>query len=254
MHIILSRTATDDFDFLFVGAMLIPDIWLLRMSESAADLALDQTSWYIYAAMVGGVFMLSIMRACFFFATTLRSSERMHQKMTASVLQAPVAFFDCNPGVLNRFSKDIGCMDELLPSIFLAAIQMVLFAISSFLLPVVLNPFAIVFGAPLVALFIIFWGYYLKAARQVRKLEISCRRPVVSHFSETLSGLLTIRTHEMQRTFIADFHGLVGFLVSEIYLIKIHTNDTHLVFGFFSQHLRPAYSPLNESTFFSEIK
>ena len=177
------------------------------MSDSASLLALDQTSWYIYAAMVGGVFMLSIIRASFFFATTLRSSERLHQKMLLAVLQAPVSFVDTNPGILTRFSKDIGCMDELLPSVFLGAMQMVLFAISAFLLPVVLNPCVIVVGAPLFVLFIIFWGYYLKTARQVRRLEISCRRPVVCHFSETLTGLVTIRTHSMQKTFTEDFYG-----------------------------------------------
>lgn len=181
------------------------------MSESATLLAVDQTTWYIYAAIVGGVFMLSIMRASFFFATTLRSSERLHQKMLVAVLQAPVAFFDTNSktSILNRFSKDIGCMDELLPSVFLGSIQMTLFAISAFLLPVVLNPCVILTGAPLFVLFVIFWGYYLKTARQVRRLEISCRRPVVCHFSETLTGLVTIRTHSMQKVFTEDFYGLV---------------------------------------------
>lgn len=182
------------------------------MSESATILALDQTTWYIYAAMVGGVFMLSIMRASFFFATTLRSSERLHQKMMVSVLKAPVALFDTNTGILNRFSKDIGFMDELLPSVFLGAIQMVLFAVSAFLLPVVLNPCVILVGAPLFVLFLVFWGYYLKTARQVRRLEISCRRPVVCHFSETLTGLLMIRTHGMQKAFTDDFYGFVRLI------------------------------------------
>ena len=156
--------------------------------------------------------MLSIMRASFFFATTLRSSERLHQKMMVSILKAPIALFDTNTGILNRFSKDIGFMDELLPSVFLGAIQMVLFAISAFLLPVVLNPYVILVGAPLFVLFVIFWGYYLKTARQVRRLEISCRRPVVCHFSETLTGLVMIRTHGMQKAFTDDFYGSVGLI------------------------------------------
>lgn len=186
-------------------------MWLLRMSESASLLNLDQTSWYIYAGIVGGVFMLSIMRASFFFATTLRSSERLHQDMVVSVLRAPVFFFDTNPAtsILNRFSKDIGCMDELLPSVFLGAIQIILFAISAFLLPVVLNPCVLLGGIPLFVLFLILWGYYLKTARQVRRLEISCRKPVISHFSETLMGLVTIRTHSMQKSFTEDFYGFV---------------------------------------------
>lgn len=186
-------------------------MWLLRMSESATLLNLDQTTWYIYAAMVGGVFMLSIMRASFFFATTLRSSERLHQNMVVSILRAPVLFFDTNSAIsiLNRFSKDIGCMDELLPSVFLRAIQITLFAISAFLLPVVLNPSVLLGGIPLFVLFLLLWAYSLKTGRQVRRLEISSRKPVVSHFSETLMGLVTIRTHSMQKSFTEDFYGFV---------------------------------------------
>ena len=155
--------------------------------------------------------MLSIMRASFFFATTLRSSERLHQNMVVSVLQAPVSFFSTNPmtSILNRFSKDIGCMDELLPSVFLGAIQMILFAISAFLLPVVFNPSVLLVGLLLFVLFLILWRYFLKTARQVRRLEINCRKPVISHFSETLMGLVTIRTHGMQKTFTEDFYGFV---------------------------------------------
>ena len=123
-------------------------------------------------------------------------------------LKRPLSFFDTNPltSILNRFSKDIGCMDELLPSVFLGAIQMILFAIAAFLLPVVFNPCVLLIGLPLLVLFVILWGYSLKTARQVRKLEISCRKPVISHFSETLTGLVTIRTHNMQKTFTEEFY------------------------------------------------
>ena len=189
----------------------MPDIWLLRMSESATVLFLDQTTWYIYSAMVGGVFVLSIIRASLFFAITLRSSERLHQKMVVSVLQAPITFFDTHPAtsILNRFSKDIGCMDEVLPSVFLGALQMSLFAVSALLVPVIFNPCVLLGGVPLFILFLAFWRYYLRTARQIRRLEINSRKPVISHFSETLKGLVTIRNHNMQKPFTEDFYGWV---------------------------------------------
>ncbi|XP_029065992.1 uncharacterized protein LOC114888177 isoform X2 [Monodon monoceros] len=45
--------------------------------------------------------------------------------MLESILRAPVLFFDRNPigRILNRFSKDIGHMDDLLPLTFLDFIQ-----------------------------------------------------------------------------------------------------------------------------------
>jgi ATP-binding cassette subfamily C (CFTR/MRP) protein 4 len=41
----------------------------------------------------------------------------MHDNMFAKVLRSKMIFFDTNPvgRVLNRFSKDIGLVDELLP-------------------------------------------------------------------------------------------------------------------------------------------
>ena len=41
----------------------------------------------------------------------------MHDAMLASILRAPILFFDSNPvgRVLNRFSKDIGFSDNMMP-------------------------------------------------------------------------------------------------------------------------------------------
>lgn len=45
------------------------------------------------------------------------AATRMNLEMSARVLRAPLAFFHTNPAgrVLNRFSKDQGAADDLLP-------------------------------------------------------------------------------------------------------------------------------------------
>ena len=62
--------------------------------------------------------------------------------MVVAVLQAQVLFFDLNPigRILNRFSKDIGCLDEVLPKTFLIAIQYSFFLVAATLVPVAANP------------------------------------------------------------------------------------------------------------------
>jgi ATP-binding cassette subfamily C (CFTR/MRP) protein 4 len=51
----------------------------------------------------------------------------MHDNMFTKVLRTPMIFFDTNPvgRVLNRFSKDIGLVDELLPdtSMFVISVR-----------------------------------------------------------------------------------------------------------------------------------
>ena len=48
-------------------------------------------------------------------------SSRLHNNMFAKILRAPMRFFETSPvgRVLNRFSKDLGTVDEMLPGIIL---------------------------------------------------------------------------------------------------------------------------------------
>ena len=66
--------------------------------------------------------------------------------MLQAVLKAPVFFFDTNPSgrILNRFSRDIGLMDELLPDVFVDSTQLILFCVGSVVLLSVLNPWVLV--------------------------------------------------------------------------------------------------------------
>ena len=60
-----------------------------------------------------------------FLLRFLKCAERLHDKMVVAILQGLVLFFDSNPvgRILNRFSNDNGCVDELLAKTFLGAMQ-----------------------------------------------------------------------------------------------------------------------------------
>lgn len=55
----------------------------------------------------------------------MHASKVLHDKMFANILRAPMRFFDTNASgrILNRFSKDMGAIDELLPRGMMEAIQ-----------------------------------------------------------------------------------------------------------------------------------
>ncbi len=61
----------------------------------------------VYAAFTGSVLLISVFRSFLFFGVARRAGTRMHHRMAATVLHAPLAFFHTNPSgrVLNRFSK-----------------------------------------------------------------------------------------------------------------------------------------------------
>ena len=64
-----------------------------------------------------GVIVINLARAIAFFFVCVNASRVLHDRMFASILRVPVLFFDTNPigRVLNRFSKDVGFLDDLLP-------------------------------------------------------------------------------------------------------------------------------------------
>ena len=165
----------------------------------------------IYAGMVGTALAFALARAFLFYHVSLMSSEELHDKMALAILKAPVLFFDTNPvgRILNRFSKDVGTMDEVLPNFFIASLQLNLMAMAGILVPAVVNYWILFAVVPLVSGFLYIANYYLRSSRELKRLESICRSPVFSHMSETINGLDTIRSRKRQADFIKEFYGYV---------------------------------------------
>lgn len=108
--------------------MVAPDVWLSNYTLLPLTDQQETTNIVTYACLTAASSLLPVVRAYLFFQVSIRCSEQLHDKMVNSVLQAPVLFFDTNPAgrILNRFSEDIGWLDELLPKVFHTAIQFIL--------------------------------------------------------------------------------------------------------------------------------
>ena len=192
--------------------IVAPDVWLSFLTKQIPEDQNDKTNLTIYGCLVVASLTFAVIRAYGFLLISLRCSERLHDKMVVAILQAPVLFFDSNPvgRILNRFSKDIGCLDELLPKTFLESIQRFLLVFTSIIVPTVTNSWLLLIVVPLTVLVVKISKYYLKTSRQLKRLESMCRSPVFSLFSETLNGLDTIRTRGRQRDFKDQFFRYVG--------------------------------------------
>ncbi|XP_075982413.1 putative multidrug resistance-associated protein lethal(2)03659 [Anticarsia gemmatalis] len=162
---------------------------------------------YIYSAMVIALVVVSLMRSFMFFSMAMRASTRLHNNMFASITRAPMRFFHVNPSgrILNRFSKDMGAVDEVLPSALLDVLQIGLSLIGIVVVVAIVNYWLLL---PTVAIGFVFYGlriFYLSSSRSIKRLEGVTRSPVFSHLNATLQGITTIRAFGAQEALIREF-------------------------------------------------
>ena len=195
--------------------LVLPDVWLSFLTKKHSEDQRDKVNLYIYGCLVGSASVFISIRAYGFYVVSLRCSENIHDKMVLSVLQAPVLFFDSNPvgRIMNRFSKDVGCLDELLPKRFLTSIEVTLILLTGIIVPSVTNPWLLSVVLPFTVFVVCISRYYLKTSREFKRLESICRSPVFSHISETLNGIDTIRTRRRQNDFVDVFYRYVQHLI-----------------------------------------
>ncbi|XP_014467791.1 PREDICTED: multidrug resistance-associated protein 4-like [Dinoponera quadriceps] len=195
-----------------------------NVSTNATSLDTDilpvTTYVYIYTGIVLGVFVVGITRSIFFYKMCMTCNQRLHDLMFNALIRTGMRFFDTNPSgrILNRFSKDMGAIDELLPKGILDAGQMNMMMIGSLLVTSVVSPFLI---APIGLMFIIFhWlkKVYLSTSKNVKRLEGMTRSPVFTHISATLNGLPTIRAYHIQSILKEEFDKLQDLHTSSVYM------------------------------------
>ena len=166
------------------------------------------TTLLVYGSIVTCSLLLTLISSFCFYLAALKASENLHDQMTKAVMKAPVIFFDTNPvgRILNRFSKDVGCMDDILPGEFLFAIQLCLYFLSATILSAVANVWLFITCTPLTLLFTCLARYYLRSAREIRRLEAITCSPVYSLIADSLAGLEIIRSSEMEDDFLRKFY------------------------------------------------
>ncbi|KAK6349604.1 hypothetical protein TWF696_005888 [Orbilia brochopaga] len=148
----------------------------------------------------------SLFREGIVFAGSLRASRRMHDRLLHVILRAKFRFFDSTPlgRIMNRFSKDLEAVDQEVAPIALGMIHSLASVITIVFLISVITPGFLLAGVVITALYWVIGMFYLRASRDLKRLEAVQRSPLYQHFGETLAGITTIRAYGDERRFVRD--------------------------------------------------
>uniref|UniRef100_A0A8C1T903 ATP-binding cassette sub-family C member 10 n=1 Tax=Cyprinus carpio TaxID=7962 RepID=A0A8C1T903_CYPCA len=165
-------------------------------SETSGNMS-SELKFYmtVYGSLAAANTVFTAARAFLFAYGAICAATVIHKRLLSSVLKATMTFFDTTPlgRILNRFSSDIYSVDDSLPfvlNILLANVFGLLgmLIVMSYGMPWVLLPLL-----PLGVLYFQTQCYYRHSSRELKRLCSLTLSPVYSHFSETLSGLSTVR-------------------------------------------------------------
>ncbi|KAJ3120151.1 hypothetical protein HK098_004819 [Nowakowskiella sp. JEL0407] len=166
------------------------------------------TGMYIGVYVLLGLLIILIENLNFgvMFLASVRAARNIHLILLKSVLGSPLSFFEQTPigRILNRFSKDMTIVDGRVFSILQLFLQQIIKAVFvMFVVMAVVPPFFLLL--PIIGyLYVLIAQAYLNASRELQRLESVSSSPIYALFSETLSGVTTIRAYGHQQRFIGD--------------------------------------------------
>lgn len=158
---------------------------------------------YVYTGLIWGLFLLSLIRTIAFFMMCMKASINLHNNMFRCIIRAPISFFDNNPvgAILNRCSRDLGIIDDLLPPCASDCIEIFCNMFGVLILIAIINYYLIGPTIILAIIFVFIRRFFIATARDIKRLDGVTRSPVFSHLSTSLYGLATIRAFRCQRSF-----------------------------------------------------
>ncbi|KAM5281161.1 ATP-binding cassette sub-family C member 2-like [Ctenodactylus gundi] len=162
----------------------------------------NKISTYGFLGLIQGLFVCSgtyvVTRG------SLAASTALYTQLLNNVLHLPLQYFETNPigQIINRFTKDMFIIDSRFHYYLRTWLNGTLDVIGTVLVIVGALPLFILGVIPMVFFYFIIQRYYVASSRQIRRLSGASRSPVISHFSETLSGVSTIRAFGHEQRFI----------------------------------------------------
>ena len=171
--------------------------------------------FYIYLGLFFIWLFSSITTGLQYINVVSKSSQNIHDVTIASLVKTSMDFFHANPTgrIMNRFTKDMGVIDDLLILDADELICTIMLIFGILLINVITMWFSFVAVIPLICIILFVRQYYVRTAREVKRLEGVQQSPVFSHFTETINGRISINAFHIEKYMTekayeaVDYHG-----------------------------------------------
>ncbi|KAF5131162.1 ATP-dependent bile acid permease [Metarhizium anisopliae] len=165
-------------------------------------------AYYLSGLAIIGILgsFAAFVRDVWIFYGSLTASRKLHDRLMGAVTRAKFKFFDVTPlgQLMNRFSKDLEAVDQEIAATAIGVMSCALSLIVTVVLIAVITPGFLIAAVFIGGIFYFVATFYLRASRDLKRLESVQRSPLFQQFGETLSGMTTIRAYGDERRFIRD--------------------------------------------------
>ena len=167
-------------------------------------------SWAVTVNMMLGLVevVLTGTQQFMFALHGLRASRAYHVRLLATILAAPVKFFENTSSgkILSRFARDMGNIDSGVNWRVREVMVCGIGAVSLVVITLAASPVTLLLMVPIYFVLRATVRRYRSHCKQVESLRKTLTEPAYRHFNETLAGLSTIRAFGKEDQFRATAH------------------------------------------------
>ncbi|XP_022727754.1 ABC transporter C family member 14-like [Durio zibethinus] len=213
------------------GSLMASDYWLSYETSAENAISFNPSLFIsVYAIIAAVSLVLLVFRAFFVTLMGLETAQIFFRQILQSILHAPMSFFDTTPSgrILSRASTDQTNVDIFVPFIMGITIALYFTLLSIFIITCQYAWPTIFLIIPLGWLNYWYRGYYLASSRELTRLDSITKAPVIHHFSESISGVMTIRAFRKDDRFCQEN----VYRVNSNLRMDFHNNGSNEWLGF----------------------
>jgi ATP-binding cassette subfamily C (CFTR/MRP) protein 1 len=208
----------------FTFCQSFPTIWLNWWAAANSEHPNQRLGYYLgIYGMLGGLALVFLIVSCWQMIVTMvpLSGNNFHRSLLNTVLNAPMSFFAAtDAGVtINRFSQDLQLIDMDLPIAALNTFATFVLCIAQIALIAAGSYYTAVAFPFLFASLWLIQHVYLRTSRQLRFMDLEAKSPLYALFTESVTGLATLRAFGWRDALERKHHELLDRSQRPFYLL-----------------------------------